>query len=298
MNGLLVVDKPEGPTSFDIVRQVRRRVQQVTGERRYKVGHTGTLDPFASGVLPVAVGDATRLCEYLIEGDKGYRVTLRLGVRTDTDDRTGEPIAEADPSLVTEEAVRATLEGLVGTFDQVPPAYSALHVDGRRAYDLARKGREVELDARPVTVHRVEIRRVTLPEVDFDVWTSKGTYVRALCRDVGESLGVHGHCQALRRLASAGFTLDEAHSLEAIVSADRDTLASMLLPSQRMLAAVPCIEVDGEGRRALCFGQRLVIDHAHAAGEVVWCRAEGELVCVAVVEADGRLKPHKVMAAP
>jgi len=298
MHGLLVVDKPEGPTSFDVVHAVRRKVKQVIGERRMKVGHTGTLDPFASGVLPIAVGDATRLCEYLIEGDKLYRVVLRLGVQTDTDDRTGAVIGESDWTGMDPAEVRSAVEGLVGTFDQVPPRYSAIHVDGRRAYDLARKGREVELEARSVTVYAVTVSSVELPEVRFDVRTSKGTYVRALCRDLGAQLGGHGHCAGLQRLASAGFGIAEAVPLEQVLEATEAELEAMLQPPSTMLHAVEQVEVDAAGRLALCHGQRLAVGHGQAEGGVVWVSASGELICVAVVEADGRLKPHKVFARP
>ncbi|HUF76850.1 MAG TPA: tRNA pseudouridine(55) synthase TruB, partial [Longimicrobiales bacterium] len=184
LNGVLPVDKPAGPTSHDIVDRARRAL------RTRRIGHTGTLDPFASGLLLLCVGPATRLAEYLTALPKSYEATLRLGVATTTDDAEGEPVRTSDAwKAVDESAVRTAFERQTGDILQVPPAYSAKRVAGERMYDVARRGGTVELEAVPVHVSRIELTRFEPPEVDFTVDCSSGTYIRAIARDVGEQLG-------------------------------------------------------------------------------------------------------------
>ncbi|HEY6931847.1 MAG TPA: tRNA pseudouridine(55) synthase TruB [Marmoricola sp.] len=208
--GLVVVDKPAGMTSHDVVARVRR----LAGTR--KVGHAGTLDPMATGVLVVGVGRATRLLGHLLLTDKAYDATVRLGATTTTDDAEGEVLQNRPLDEVGEDAVRAALAGMVGEVDQVPSAYSAVKVGGRRAYALARAGEEVELAPRRVRIDALDVRRVALPEVDLAVRCSSGTYVRAIARDLGAVLGVGGHLAALRRTAVGPFTLADAHTLEQL----------------------------------------------------------------------------------
>ncbi|HEX6736872.1 MAG TPA: tRNA pseudouridine(55) synthase TruB, partial [Vicinamibacteria bacterium] len=193
MNGVLVVDKPPGPTSHDVVDRVRRAL----GQRR--AGHTGTLDPFASGVLPVCLGKATRLVRFLSEGEKHYRAQVRLGFATTTDDRLGQPLGAPRQVQVAEADLRRALQGLTGELRQVPPAYSARRVAGRRLYALARAGVEVEREAAPCTVHALELVSFAGERLELEVRCSPGTYVRALARDLGEALGVGGHLEELRR---------------------------------------------------------------------------------------------------
>ena len=294
MRGLLVIDKPEGLTSFDVVKRVRARARRLSGLKKIKVGHTGTLDPFATGVLPIAIGDATRLCEYLIEGDKHYRATMELGARTDTDDSTGEVLETRELVGLDPEVVREAILGLKGSFVQIPPRFSAIHVDGQRAYKLARRGEEFELEGRAVEVKTVEALRVALPLVDFEVRTSKGTYIRAICRDLGESLGVFGHCKALRRLSSAGFGLEQALGLDEVMEGSIEDWARWFLPMEAMTRSLAAITVDAQGAVDLRHGKRLAVDHPFEEGRVVAVSHEGELVCIGVVEADARIKPSKV----
>ncbi|HEU0078306.1 MAG TPA: tRNA pseudouridine(55) synthase TruB, partial [Longimicrobiaceae bacterium] len=186
--GVLPVDKPVGPTSHDAVAAVRRAL------RIRQVGHTGTLDPFASGLLLVCFGPATRLAEYLTPLPKTYRATMRLGEATDTDDRTGEVLARSDAwRELTEAQLRAALERQVGEIEQLPPRFSAKKVGGERMYAAARRGEEVVRTAVPVTIYAIRVIRIALPEVEFEVECGAGTYIRAIARDVGDALGVGGH---------------------------------------------------------------------------------------------------------
>lgn len=203
--GLLLVDKPAGPTSHDLVNQVRRAV----GVRR--VGHTGTLDPFASGLLLMLVGPLTRLAELFHPLPKTYEAVLELGRETDTDDPTGAVVSESDAwTTLTPDRIRAAFDARTGTVEQVPSSYSAVHVDGRRAYELAREGEALELAARSVTVHALEVLEIDGPRVRFRARVSTGTYIRALARDVGRDLGCGAHLVSLRRSEIGPFSVEDA----------------------------------------------------------------------------------------
>ena len=247
-NGVLPIDKPAGPTSHDVVARVRRAL----GTRR--VGHTGTLDPFASGLLLICVGSATRLSEYLTGLGKRYVATMRLGEATDTDDLTGEPIFQSEAwRELTGEAIRAALAAQVGERLQLPPRYSAKKVAGERMYASARRGEEVERTPVTVSINSIRVLNVALPDVEFEVECGSGTYIRAIARDVGEALGVGGHLTQLRRTRVGDFSVDDAISLEALeeeVAVER----AMLSPAgavRHLLSA----EVDEAGLRALGYGQ-------------------------------------------
>ena len=208
LSGLVVVDKPAGTTSHGVVAQVRRLV----GTR--KVGHAGTLDPMATGVLVLGVERATRLLGHLMLTEKAYDATLRLGATTTTDDAEGEVVSTSSLDGVTEEQVRTALTAFVGDIQQVPTAVSAIKVDGKRAYARVRDGEDVQLAARPVTVHEIRVHEVSLPDVRISVRCSSGTYIRAIARDLGAALGVGGHLAALRRTAVGPFDLSVARTLE------------------------------------------------------------------------------------
>ena len=211
-SGLVVVDKPGGITSHDVVARVRR----LAGTR--KVGHAGTLDPMATGVLVLGLNRATRLLGHLTLTDKRYTATVRLGVTTSTDDAEGEVVETRPTEALTEAQVRSALAAFVGEIDQVPSAVSAIKVAGRRAYARVRDGEEVELPARRVTVHALDVTRLDLAAatVDLDVRCTSGTYVRAIARDLGAALGVGGHLTALRRTAVGPFTIQDAYTLDAL----------------------------------------------------------------------------------
>ena len=209
-DGVILADKPAGLTSHDVVARVRR----LAGTR--KVGHAGTLDPMATGVLVLGVGRATRLLGHLTLADKRYDATVRLGVSTTTDDAEGDTVEALSTAGVTADDVRRVLASLVGEIDQVPSAVSAIKVDGKRAYARVRAGETVELPSRRVTIHGLEVVSTDLPDVEISVHCSSGTYVRAIARDLGASLGVGGHLTALRRTAVGPFGLAQARSLESL----------------------------------------------------------------------------------
>jgi len=245
-SGLVVVDKPGGMTSHDVVARVRR----LAGTR--KVGHAGTLDPMATGVLVLGVNRATRLLGHLTLSDKRYDATIRLGVRTTTDDAEGEVLETRSTDGVTTEAVRQALTGLVGEIDQVPSAVSAIKVDGRRAYARVRAGEAVELPARRVTVHSLEVTALDLPTMDISVHCSSGTYVRAIARDLGTALGVGGHLTALRRTSVGPFGLSTAHTLDELAEH-----FSMVPIADAARASFPARELDEVLSADVRVGRRL-----------------------------------------
>ncbi len=253
-HGVLVVDKPSGPTSHDVVERVRRAL----GQRR--AGHTGTLDPFATGVLAVCLGKATRLARFLGGGDKVYRATARLGFATTTDDAQGEPLSPARRVEVDLADVARACAGFVGEIDQLPPLFSAKHVGGRRLYEIARRGEAVERQVSRVRVQTFEALALRGDEVDLLVRCGPGTYVRALARDLGAALGMGAHLSALRRTQSGDFDLGQAVTCEQL----EERAADALLPLDALLSAWPALYVAGEGRLALRQGRpldrRLVTD--------------------------------------
>ena len=209
INGIVNVYKEKGFTSFDVVAKMRGIFKQK------KIGHTGTLDPDAEGVLPVCLGRATRVCDLLTDKDKEYETVLLLGVVTDTQDLSGEVLARNEVD-VTEDEVRTAILSFVGSYMQIPPMYSALKVNGQKLCDLARKGVTVERKARPVTIHGIEILSVDLPEVRMRVQCSKGTYIRTLCQDIGEKLGCGGCMKSLLRTRVAEFAIEDALKLDEL----------------------------------------------------------------------------------
>ncbi len=290
-DGLVLVDKPIGWTSHDVVARVRR----LAGTR--KVGHAGTLDPMATGVLVVGVNRATRLLTYLVGADKTYTATIRLGVATVTDDAEGEPTTVTDASGVDEAAVRAGVAGLTGPIEQVPSSVSAIKVDGRRSYARVRAGEDVALAARPVTVHRFEVLAVraaeqdgsTVLDVDVEVQVSSGTYVRALARDLGAGLGVGGHLTALRRTRVGPYGIERTSTLETL----EESFA--LLPSaQAARAAFPVRELGADEATALSFGKRLA-PSGLGEGPVAAFAPDGTLVAL-VGDKSGSARPLLVLA--
>jgi tRNA pseudouridine55 synthase len=280
VDGVLVVDKPAGPTSHDMVARARRAF----GLRR--VGHTGTLDPFATGVLPLCLGRATRLARFLSEGEKVYRATVRLGFATSTDDVTGEALSEPREVRLREEEVRQAVQKLVGAHDQVPPAFSARRVKGRRLYELARRGEAVPRTARPVIIFGIDLLGVGGDALELEVRCSPGTYVRALARDLGEALGLGGHLSALRRTRSGSFTLDQAVSGDTL-----DRARERLVPLCELLPQLPAVRVGRLGRELVRHGRDLGSDaleqgSPEATAERVRVLDEaGELLALAIPRA-------------
>ena len=290
--GILAVDKPVGPTSHDVVGVVRRSLAT------RQVGHFGTLDPFASGLLVLGVGPATRLAPFCVGHSKTYRATVRLGERSYTDDSEGaiEPVTVPVPP--GREAVERACAEWVGSVWQVPPAFSAKHVDGRRAYALARAGETVTLEAVRVRIDAIEVERYEWPELDIVVRCGPGTYMRALARDLGEKLGTGAHCAALRRLVSGTFRVEDALVWSDV--SDPATARAALMPSWRAVVEVPAAMLDAEGQRAFAQGKGTRVP----PGEAVftdWVRVHGPrgfLGMGQVVDGEEgalRLQPRRVL---
>lgn len=257
MHGWIILDKPLGLGSTQGVSAVKRALRE-GGYGKWKVGHGGTLDPLATGVLPIAVGEATKLAGRMLDSDKVYDFTVKFGVETDTLDLEGAVIAESDarPSRAEIEAV---LPRFTGSIEQVPPAYSALKVDGERAYDLARKGAEVTLASRAVTIHRLTLGDTTPDSVTLTAHVSKGTYIRSLARDIAHALGTVGHVTVLRRVKAGPFTLESAISLDKLAEAAKGrTLEHCLLPLRAGLDDIPALSLAPDQAGALRQGRALI----------------------------------------
>jgi tRNA pseudouridine55 synthase len=289
-DGLLVLDKPGGITSRDAVDRALRWFG-----RRTRIGHTGTLDPLATGVLVLCLGSATRLTEYVQRMGKTYTSVFRLGARSDSDDADGTVTPVAGASCPDRPAVTACLAGFVGTIEQVPPAYSAAKVTGRRAYDLARQGQEVSLEARQVHVSGIKVRRYDYPELEVEVRCGKGTYIRSLARDVGERLGCGAYVQVLRRTRVGPFTPEQAVPLDA----DPEEGRARLLPAELAVAELPRLTLGERELERLRHGQAVPLRQgpAGAAGpEVAVFSVGGRLAAVAAWEPERRLlRPAKVL---
>lgn len=290
-DGLVVVDKPGGMTSHDVVARVRRLA------RVRRVGHAGTLDPMATGVLVLGVGRATRLLSYLSGAGKGYAATVRLGRSTVTDDADGEVVAEVPAGSVTDAAIRTGLAALTGEIDQVPSAVSAVKVQGRRAYQRVRDGERVELPARRVVVSRLDVLAIRrepdqpgLIDVDIDLTCSSGTYVRAIARDLGAGLGVGGHLTALRRTFVDGFRLAGATTLDELAQRAPEVVTVPLAEAARQI--FPHREAGAEQARVLSHGGRL--PPVGQPGPYAVFAPSGEVVAI-VTERDGQARPEVVL---
>jgi tRNA pseudouridine55 synthase len=282
VNGLLVIDKPGGMTSRDAVNRVQRWFP-----RKTKIGHTGTLDPLATGVLVVCVGAATRLADYVQAMGKSYASRFRLGATSTTDDADGEVTEKVGVNPPTREQIDAALAMFVGMIEQVPPAVSALKVGGRRAHDLARKGKDVPLAARTVRIDAIRVKRYEWPYLDLEVDCGKGTYIRSIARDLGTALGCGGLVQTLRRTRVGAYTAEQG------VSLDSDPETVKLEPMLTAVAAMPQFQLELGDVSRLRHGQDVRCPGA-TAGEVALVRQSGELVAVAVCS-DGRARPRLVL---
>jgi len=235
-SGILLVDKPQDWTSHDVVNCVRSRFKVK------KVGHCGTLDPMATGLLVIVLGKATKIAAKFSGQDKVYVGTMMLGTETDSQDSTGVVTASADYENITEEQIRDSVERFTGDIMQIPPMVSAVKKNGTALYKLARKGIVVEREPRPATIHRFELNRIAIPEVDFLVECSKGTYIRTLCHDIGRDLGICAHMSALRRTKSGMFLVDDAVSIEQIKSWEREDLFANFIPLAQVAEMVLRVE--------------------------------------------------------
>ena len=238
INGIVNIYKEKGYTSHDVVAVLRK----VVGQK--KIGHTGTLDPDATGVLPVCLGRATKVCELLTDHDKTYEALLLLGKTTDTQDISGEVLEEKDPAHLTEEEVRSCIESFIGEYDQVPPMYSALKVNGKKLYELAREGKTVERKSRRVQIHGIRILEMNLPHVRMEVDCSKGTYIRTLCHDIGEKLQVGGCMEELERTKVGRFLKEDAVTLDEVrQKMEQGEGAELFTPLDQIFAELPAVTV-------------------------------------------------------
>ena len=287
LSGFLNIDKPLGMTSHDVVAAVRR------GLHMKKVGHAGTLDPLATGVLIVCLGNATRLSEYVMASTKRYRARVRLGAVTATYDAEAEPTPVADPSHLTPADVEVVLPRFLGQIQQLPPIYSAVKRDGRKLYELARAGETVEIEPRAVTIHTLTISEWALPEFTLDVTCGAGTYIRSLAHDIGQALSVGGYLTGLVRTASGAFTVENAVSLETLLAAADP--AALGAPPQAAGAGWPAIHLDAAGLDDVLHGRTLAGADAADGTLAAAYAPDGAFVAVLRAESAG-WRPQKVFS--
>ena len=273
MNGIINVYKEKGYTSHDVVAVLRK----IAGQK--KIGHTGTLDPDATGVLPVCLGRATKLCDLLTDRDKTYEAVLLLGKTTDTQDISGAILKEQPTDHLNEAEVTKVIESFKGTYDQIPPMYSALKVNGKKLYELAREGKTVERKSRKVTIYQIHIKEIQLPRVRMEVTCSKGTYIRTLCHDIGNLLGTGGCMEELIRTRSGNFTWEDSMTLAEVEEAVKDgTIEDRVIRIGQVLKDYPEIFCTREGDRLLENGNALAerfVRGEHKEGWVRMCDSQG-----------------------
>ena len=296
LDGVLVVNKEAGWTSHDVVAKVRGLLGGV------KVGHAGTLDPAATGVLPLLVGRATRVAEYVVGWDKDYRAVLRLGETTDTQDATGTVLERHDVSRVTEEQLRDTVARFRGPQNQIPPMYSAVKIDGRPLYRIARAGGTVRREARPIVIHSVEILAIDGRDVTLDIVCSKGTYIRTLCADIGQALGVGGHLLGLERRRVGALTIDQALTVDQILAVRTiNSLRDRMLTLDQLLERLPVVTVTREQAGRVMHGAPIESVELGRTMELTTVRLKdelGRLLAIGICEAraGGGIKVRKVLA--
>lgn len=292
MNGVLVIDKPAGPTSFDVVRQVRSLLKVK------KAGHTGTLDPMATGVLPICLEDATKVAGFITEGDKAYDAVVKLGSTTDTLDAQGKVLSEGKVPGLTPALLEEKLARFRGTFSQLPPMYSAVKVAGKRLYEHARAGEEIAREPRQVTVYELLLRDFSATELTLSVRCSKGFFVRSLASELGEALGCGAHLKALRRTMSGPFALARAVPLERVVELcqseeGRAQVAQRLVSIPEALAELPALTVSEKDAAKVLHG--VPLEAGEKRGRVRVMGPRGQLLAVAEGGRDGRLKYLRVL---
>ena len=279
MNGVIIIDKPQGKTSHDIVGIMRKKF----GTRR--VGHTGTLDPMATGVLPICIGNATRASDMLTESDKKYRAQLLLGKRTDTLDIEGDVLEERAVN-VTEQEIRDVIDTFIGEIDQIPPMYSAIKKNGKKLYELARQGIEIEREPRRINIYSIDIIDINIPYITVDVHCSKGTYIRSLCDDIGTRLGTGAVMTNLRRTYTAGFSIDDAYTIEQLDVIE--DLSKALNPTDSLFADLPQIHLNEKQERSIVNGVRMTWRQGEEGKTYRVYGADKRFLCVSRL-CDGKL---------
>ena len=286
ISGILNIKKEPGFTSHDVVAKLRGIVHQK------KIGHTGTLDPDATGVLPVCLGKATKLCDIIGDWDKTYEAVLLLGRETDTEDTSGQTLKEREVT-VTEEEIRDIILSFQGSYDQIPPMYSAKKVNGKKLYELARQGIVIERKPCPVTLSSIIIKKIDLPYVTFEVTCSKGTYIRTIISDIGKKLGTGAIMTSLCRTMAAGFTLSDCHDIETLRNMPPEDTARLVLPTERVFSCYDEITLDGTQKKLFMNGMILDcgrMDISYPEGTCLRLKHDGDFLGVARVNGENGLK--------
>lgn len=283
MNGIIIIDKPLGRTSHDMVYEMRK----VTGIK--KIGHTGTLDPMATGVLPVCIGSATKMADMLTLSDKSYIAELVLGRTTDTQDADGKVLTECKVNC-SEEEIRCAVNSFVGEIEQVPPMYSAIKQNGKKLYELARQGIEVERKPRKVTINSIDILEISGERVKIDVSCSKGTYIRTLCEDIGKKLGAGAYMNTLRRTRTGQFTIEESHTLSEIKELkENGGIESIIIPADRMFVEYPSVMLNPKQVKSVTNGVAMTYREGQEGQTYRVYDNENKFLCISRIT-DGRLK--------
>jgi len=294
VDGILLLDKPIGMTSNAALQTVKRLF------KANKAGHTGNLDPLATGLLPICFGEATKISSFLLDSDKRYIGTCKLGVRTRTADTEGEILETRPVGEINTRQVQAVLEGFIGQIEQIPPMYSAVKVNGTPLYKLAREGKEIERKSRRVTIYEINLLRLEGDELEIDLRCSKGTYVRTLAEDIGAALGCGAHLSALRRTASGPFELEHAVTLpelEQLAESSFEELDDLLLPMEDALFDWPMVNMSENTAYYLQQGQAVQVPKAPSTGWVRLHRDDGKFLGIGQILEDGRVAPKRLIRA-
>jgi tRNA pseudouridine55 synthase len=291
VDGVLLFDKPKGASSNQVLQRVRRLYQA------QKAGHTGTLDPMATGLLPICFGEATKFSSFLLEADKVYETRVKLGEVTDTGDAEGEIVERAPVPALNEADIEAVLARFRGEIDQVPPMYSALKHEGRKLYELAREGKTIERAVRRVSVYDSRLLAADAEGFELRVRCSKGTYIRTLAEDIGQALGCGGHITALRRLKTGPFDGEGMHTLDALEAlADQDAREALLMPIDVLVAHLPALEVDDVAASRIQHGQQARVDTGELGVDDTVRLYRGEaFLGLVTVKAAGEIAPRRLL---
>ena len=289
INGMLLLDKGRGLTSNGAVQRVKRLLQA------RKVGHTGSLDPIATGLLPICLGEATKLSAFLLNTDKRYRVLIRLGQTTSTGDADGQVLEQKPVPILTAALIEGVLARFRGEITQIPPMHSALKHQGARLYELARKGIEVDRPARQITIHELNLMEFAPQHLDIDVHCSKGTYIRSLAADIGEALGCGAHVEQLRRTAVGDFSISQAVEFEHLEALPDEERLAKLLPLERIVADLPAVSLGEELAFFLRRGQAVFVPKAPTRGLVRLYFKQDAFLGIGEVAEDGRIAPRRLI---
>lgn len=302
ISGVLLIDKPQGMTSQQVVSKVKYLLKSPAHDSK-KAGHTGTLDPMATGLLPICLGEATKFSHYQLEAVKSYQAIIQLGEQTDTGDKEGKIVATADVPILTDENLASIHQQFLGKIEQTPPMYSALKKDGKKLYELAREGIEIERESREIEIFALQLTAISTTQLQLDVTCSKGTYVRVLGEDIAKALGTLGHLIALHRTKTGGFSVVNAITLEDFENLDFEQRLAKLLSVDACIADLPSLILDNNQAERILHGQRLNVKEIAKQQQILTDHSQeirlfndvGQFLGVANLEANGRLQPIKLV---